>query len=179
MSTVLIAYGTTEGQTASVAEFMADILRAHGHEVRCAEVRALGPTGTDGCDAALVGAPVHVGKHDKRVVQFVRTHRGWLDHVPSGFFSVSLAATGDEAQARTYVEEFEEATGWRPQRVSRVAGALPYTRYGFVKRMLMKRIAGSKPGTLSTDTSRDHSYTDWDEVRAFTDGFAEALPASA
>ena len=33
---------------------------------------------------------------------------------------------------------------------------LPYTRYGFLKRHLMKKIAGDKPGSLGTDTSRDY-----------------------
>ena len=48
---------------------------------------------------------------------------------------------------------------WTPWRVSCVAGRLAYTRYSFITRWFMRRIAG-KEGA-STDTSRDHELTDW------------------
>jgi menaquinone-dependent protoporphyrinogen oxidase len=50
-------------------------------------------------------------------------------------------------------------------------GALCYRQYGFLKRLMMKRIVRDKPGNLSTDTSRDHEYTDWDEVKRFAEDF--------
>jgi menaquinone-dependent protoporphyrinogen oxidase len=39
----------------------------------------------------------------------------------------------------------------------------------------MKRIAGSKPGELGTDTSRDYVYTEWDGVRRFTEDFLDEV----
>ena len=33
MTKILIPYGTTEGQTAKIAEFIADVIRGHGDEV--------------------------------------------------------------------------------------------------------------------------------------------------
>ena len=36
-----------------------------------------------------------------------------------------------------------------------------------------------KPGSLSTDTSRDHVYTDWDEVKRFAEAFLERLVPEA
>jgi menaquinone-dependent protoporphyrinogen oxidase len=72
---------------------------------------------------------------------------------------------------------FENETGWHPAQVALFAGALPYTRYGFLKRHLMKKIAGDKPGSLGTDTSRDYVYTDWNEVSRFTEDFLERLPS--
>jgi menaquinone-dependent protoporphyrinogen IX oxidase len=50
----------------------------------------------------------------------------------SAFFSVSLAAHGDTAEAENYVEEFEQDTGWRPTVVALFGGALLYTEYGFL-----------------------------------------------
>ena len=47
--------------------------------------------------------------------------------------------------------------------------------YGFLKRLMMKKIVSDKPGGLSTDTSRDHVYTDWDEVERFAEAFLERL----
>ena len=34
MSKILIPYGTTEGQTAKIAEVIADVIRGHGDEAR-------------------------------------------------------------------------------------------------------------------------------------------------
>ena len=45
---------------------------------------------------------------------------------------------------------------------------------------MMKRIVRSKPGNLSTDTSRDHEYTDWAEVERFGEDFlARLVPKDA
>ena len=53
-----------------------------------------------------------------------------------------------------------------------------YTQYGFIKRQVMKKIVRDKPGNLSTDTSRDYVYTEWDDVRAFTERFLDGLTSS-
>jgi menaquinone-dependent protoporphyrinogen oxidase len=79
------------------------------------------------------------------------------------------------ANAEAYVANFEQETGWRPAQVGFFGGALLYRQYGFLKRSMMKRIVRSKPGNLSTDTSRDHEYTDWDEVERFGEDFLSRL----
>jgi menaquinone-dependent protoporphyrinogen oxidase len=56
-------------------------------------------------------------------------------------------------------------------------GALVYRQYGFFKRLMMKKIVSDKPGGLSTDTSRDHEYTDWDQVARFAEDFLKRLVA--
>ena len=71
------------------------------------------------------------------------------------------------AQAKAYVEQLTAATDWHPDLVGIFGGALLYTRYGFMKRRLMRSIA--EQGGLSTDTSRDYDYTDYDAVRHFAE----------
>ena len=95
--------------------------------------------------------------------------------LPSAFFSVSLAAHGDMENARAYVENFERETGWRPVHVGFFSGALLYRQYGFLKRLMMKKIVRDKPGNLSLDTSRDHEYTEWNEVKRLAEDFMERL----
>jgi menaquinone-dependent protoporphyrinogen oxidase len=158
----LHALGTTEGQTAKIAEYIADVIRGHGHEAHTANIKRSGHAVPDGYDAVIVGASIHMGKHDAHVCDFVRQNLAVLERLPSAFFSVSLAAHGDTAEAENYVEEFEQDTGWRPAVVALFGGALLYTEYGFLKRYVMKKIARDKPGSLGTDTSRDYVYTEWD-----------------
>lgn len=175
---VLIVYSTQEGQTAKIADVVAEVLGAHGHDVTVRDVADTGNTIPDGYDAVVVGASIHMGKHDKHVVELVRRSRDTLDRLPTAFFSVSLAAAGDDAEAEGYVEEFEKGTGWQPGMVAMFAGALLYTQYGFVKRRMMRKIVGDKPGHLGTDISRDYVYTEWDGVKRFAEHFAERLAPS-
>ncbi|HEU4948291.1 MAG TPA: flavodoxin domain-containing protein [Kribbella sp.] len=177
MTKILISYGTTEGQTAKVADFIADVIREHGHEVEVVDIKELRDTVPDGYDGVIVGASIHMGKHDKHAVQFVENNRDTLERLPSAFFSVSLAAHGDTEEAEGYVEQFEQETGWRPAKVAMFGGALLYTQYGFVKRHMMKKIARDKPGNLGTDTSRDYVYTEWDGVKRFAEDFMTDLAA--
>jgi menaquinone-dependent protoporphyrinogen oxidase len=56
------------------------------------------------------------------------------------------------------------------------SGALQYTRYNFLKRQLMKKIAKDK-GSQDLDTSRDYIYTEWDGVKHFTEEFLAGVAA--
>ncbi len=49
--------------------------------------------------------------------------------------------------------------------IEMIAGALKYTQYNWFIRWVMKGIARKEGG--STDTSRDHEYTDWRQVAAY------------
>ena len=178
MTDVLVCYGTTEGQTAAVADRIASVLREEGHEVDVADL----PTDAvpPDYDGVIVGASVHVGKHQQRVQEFVSGHRDELNAIPTGFFSVSLSAASDDPEARdqasSLVDEFLDETEWSPDLTTTVAGALRYSQYGRIKRILMKFIAGRNAG--DTDTSRDYEYTDWGAVEAFAREFEQALVRS-
>jgi menaquinone-dependent protoporphyrinogen oxidase len=179
MARVLIPYGTSEGQTAKIAEVIADVIHDAGHEADAVDIKSLSDTVPDGYDAVIVGASIHMGKHDKHVVQFVQKNHDALERLPSAFFSVSLAAHGDPQEAEGYVDQFEDETGWRPDKVALFGGALLYTHYGFVKRHMMKKIAKDKPGDLGLDMSRDYVYTEWDAVKRFAEHFADGLESVA
>jgi menaquinone-dependent protoporphyrinogen oxidase len=178
MSKILVVYGTSEGHAARVADRIAEVLRDRGHDILVLDVRNADDSVLAAYDAAVVGASIHMGKHDKRVVEYIRKNRDTLVGMPAAFFSVSLAAVDDTAEAQKYVRELEHETGWKPEAVSLVAGALPYTHYGFIKRRMMRRIVASKSAELSTDTTRDHVYTDWSEVAHFATGYAQAVESS-
>jgi menaquinone-dependent protoporphyrinogen oxidase len=67
---------------------------------------------------------------------------------------------------------FRDALWW-PLEVASFAGALPYRRYPFPLRLVMRFIVGRAGG--DTDTSRDYEYTDWDAVDRFAAGFARRM----
>lgn len=183
MSSVLVVYGSGEGQTAKVANYVVDGLASRGREATAVDVRDVDASAVRAADAVVVGASIHVGSHQDAVVAFAREHRGTLAGVPSAFVQVSLSSAAADperrADAERYVEEFREATGWEPDVVGTFAGALGYSEYGFLKRPMMRKIAADATG--DTDASRDYEYTDWtavDEFVAAVDGLVAAKTGS-
>jgi menaquinone-dependent protoporphyrinogen oxidase len=175
MANIYIPFSTGEGQTAKIAHYIADVMRARGHHAQTADIKQSDGPIPAGYDGVIVGASIHMGKHDKHAVDYVRRNRTALEELPSALFSVSLSAHGDTDEAEGYVGEFEEQTGWRPSRVALFGGALRYTQYGFLKRHMMKKIASGKPGNLGTDVSRDYVYTEWDGVQRFAEDFLDEV----
>jgi menaquinone-dependent protoporphyrinogen oxidase len=176
MTRVLIPYGTTEGLTARISEYVAEVIRTHGHEVYAVDIKGSGAPKPEGYDAVIVGASIHMGKHEDYVRDFVKENRNALKRLPSAFFSVSLAAHDNMEEAEGYIGEFIRETGWRPSKVGLFGGALLYMHYGFIKRHLMKKIARDKG---NPDTSRDYVYTEWDGVKHFVEEFLETLVPEA
>lgn len=177
MATVLVVYGTTEGHTDVVVERLSEPIAAEGHLVRACRV-ADAPTSPVGYDAVIVGSSIHVGRHHSGLVKWVRGNADHLRLLPSAFFQVSLSSASGaagEAEARGYVDHLVEETGWKPALVGLFAGALLYQQYGFVKRTMLRKIAGA--GGLDTDVRRDHDYTDYAEVEAFGKEFLGMLPS--
>ena len=176
MARILVLYGTSEGQTRKIASFVAEELRDRAHTVDLVAASEFEDwPSPDGYDGVIVGASVHSGQHQAAVRTVVADHRSVLNRGPSAFFSVSLAVLDDDhhKEAERYVGDFLDETGWTPDEVETVAGALRYTKYGFVKRFIMKQI--SKRSGRPTDTSRDFEFTDWEQVRRFVDRFLQHI----
>lgn len=181
MKKISIIYATKEGQTARIAHRLAGQLAAKGYQ---AETRQIAEFDEEADlaepDGIIVGGSVHRGKHARSLQAFVEENRHRLEAVPCAFFSVSMAqanpAPSDQKEAQRYVDTFLRETGWEPHRTERFAGALAYTRYNWLMRRIMKRIA--KTTGHSTDTTRDHVYTDWARVDAFADEIAAMVEKS-
>lgn len=170
---ILIVYGTTEGQTQKISHFIEATLKDGGHEVTVADASKKPPSPSS-FDAVIIGASVHIHKYQSEVLHYINRHIEDLNKIPSAFFSVCLAVASDmeeeHQEARKIMNDFLEQIGWKPLMTTQIAGALKYTQYGFFTRLVMKKIAKREGRT--TDTSKDHEYTNWDAVREFAAEFA-------
>lgn len=147
MTRILILYGTTDGHTAKIARRLGDTLRARGADSDVVNVAHATPRPA-GYDGVIVAASVHTGAYQPEVRQWVRTH------APA-------------------IRRFLASVDWEPTITKAVAGAVLYTRYGWLKRWLMRRIVAKAGG--DTDTSRDYEYTDWADLDRFAQTFAAVV----
>jgi menaquinone-dependent protoporphyrinogen oxidase len=169
---LLIVYGTTEGHTKKIAEFLRIEAEQNGHTVTVAPA-------SDECiaphdfEAVVIASPIHAGQYSTEIFDYVIKHCEVLNFIPSAFLSVGLSVIRRDPKVLSDLEEttkfFLHVTKWNPLVTEQVAGALLYTQYGFVKRMLVRSIMKKAGG--DTDTSRDYEYTNWDHVRLFLDHF--------
>jgi menaquinone-dependent protoporphyrinogen oxidase len=204
MSRILVVYGTTEGHTRKIAEFIGEKLRARGHQARVLDAaspearqvqpasaarplrsrsappRENSPEGEGGppYDGVILGGSLHQEKHQSALAHFVKENIDWLRRLPTAFFSCSLSMASrdpaEQAEALRLAQQFVDDSGLDAGLVRCFAGALLYTKYDWFKRFVMKAIARREGGDV--DTSKDYEYTDWDDVERFVD---EALAALA
>ena len=175
---ILVLYGTSEGQTAQIASFVADRLRQQGEDVVLVDVLRPPPGLRAGdFDAAIVAARVHAGRYQRQIVRFGRENRDALDAIPNAFLSVSMSAAdlrpGDMERAEGYVRAFVRQAGWRPHQTLQVAGARLYTRHNALGRWILGLV-----DRKALDTTRDHVWTDWAALDRFAAGFAATARAA-
>lgn len=177
---ILIVYGSTHGQTAAIAAFLQLKLERHGCQVTVSNVKEPPTPPLDHFQGVIVGASIIARGHQPAIAAFIRDHVGMLNAMPSAFFSVSASAgsarEAGRAAARQLCDSFLAETGFHPGYTECIAGAIKYTQYSFLLRWYMKKASRMNGG--STDTSRDHEYTDWAQVATFAQQFAERLTRS-
>jgi menaquinone-dependent protoporphyrinogen oxidase len=178
MAKTLIVYETSEGQTANIARFIAEIIRENGHQVEVLDVKHIPFTfGLDKFDSFIFGGSVHVNHLPGELKSFIYLHQSLIRPRPSALFSVSLTEAAHGVEARTKIEnyfsEFLDELDWQPSLTASFAGAITYTRYGYFKRSLLKQV--SRANGLGTDPNRDYEYTNWRAVHSFADEFGGLL----
>jgi menaquinone-dependent protoporphyrinogen oxidase len=181
-----VFFATREGHTREIAERIAADLRTLGFDVDLLDVRQRLPFALSNYTAAVLAASVHSGSHEPEMIRFARDRRAELERMTTAFLSVTLSEAGAERQDATAAEharfvedvdamltKFFKETKWTPTLVKPVAGAILYSRYNFLLRLVMKSIA--KKAGAGTDTSRDHDYTDWVGLDKFVADFAARI----
>jgi menaquinone-dependent protoporphyrinogen oxidase len=181
-----VFFATREGQAERVAQRVARDLRERNLHVDIIDVKDVRGS-IDWCayNAAFVIASVHAGHHEKEMIAFVRHYRDELDERHAPFLSLTLSQAGAELPGNTLVQRetargdalkmitgFMKDTGWHPEHTMPVAGALMYSKYNFIVKWVMKRIA-HKAG-FDGPANRDYEFTNWPAVDRFVAEYAPA-----
>ncbi len=116
MAAVLVAFASSEGQTAYIADHIAARARRLGHHADAWEVAELPDQATlHAYDGVIVGACVYDGR--QQLKRFIRRHLPELSSRPTAFLSLGAPAPGGHGLRA--VLEFLDRMGWRPTRVER------------------------------------------------------------
>ncbi len=173
----IVIYASCEGQTQRIARCIARTMNVRGIPTDTFNVTERDVTGlaVESYEAVVLGAPLHYGEHESRIASCISQHHALFAQIPTAFFSVSLGVVSkheqDREHARKLADDFLRERRLDPSRRACFAGALRYSKYGWLKKQLMHWIA-AKSGA-PTQTDRDYEYTDWDAVESFAGDFAE------
>lgn len=177
MSHVLVLYWSHYGRTAAIAQRLARRLREQHHlvdAVDAAHAPRVPPAPAD-YDTVILGSRIELGHAARGLVEYIQAHRGELERRTTGVFTVSMAASADAAQGvghdrNGYTAKLLQDVGLAPTVSASFAGGLPYRQYGWLVRQIMRSIA--KNAGHTTDTTRDHVFTDDAAVDRFADQIA-------
>lgn len=166
----LIIYGTGEGHTGKIADFCSAHLIEAGH--RCEvknSVQRMADLDISRYDSVILAGSVHQKRHQESLETLAVAHREQLQRVPCLFLSVSLsiAFENGEAEARQYVRGFVENTGFEPNSVILVAGALRFDQYGYYMSQIVEHVVLKG----HEEIKEDREFTDWKLLARELDSF--------
>ena len=169
---VLIAYATTEGQTRTIAEKVAEKVGELGHEAELADTgRAHQDIHVEDFDAVIVAASVHQDVHQDTIQIFASANSAVLNAKPTLFLSVSLSAAFAEGRgdAQRYIAGFIEQTGWTPGISVAVAGALRGDEYDYFQRQIIEHVV--LKDRKVDHPEQEHEFTDWTALGEAVEAF--------
>lgn len=169
MSSILLAYSTTDGHTPTICERLKQFLAHQGHVATVLPLAQAEAMDLEPFDKIVLGASIRYGKHQPQVAQFIARHQALLERKPSAFFTVNIVARKPEKntpQTNPYLLKFLRQISWQPKLCAVFAGKLDYPRYRFFDRQMIRFIMLMTHGP--TDPSAIIEFTDWQKVQAFS-----------
>lgn len=160
-------YSSIDGQTLKICNKIVDEFKQKGQNIELFSVDDFNGDVTS-YDRLIIGSSIRYGVHNKRIIDFINTHKEQLDSLRTAFFSVNLVARKPEkstADTNPYVIKFFKTIDWKPTMVEVFAGKLDYKKYSFFDRIMIQFIMWMTKGP--TDTNTKIEYTNWDKVKEF------------
>ena len=176
----LVIFESFEGQTKKIAEFVAQTIRAAGHDVRLFNPEdRLRSVSFDGVERVALAAPVHERRHPNNFEVFVSSSLDELKARQTRLISVSLKAAFPEGldEARDYLTEMEMRTGFQPDSAVLAAGAVRTGSYDYFESQVVRQVVLDGRNVELIDGVRE--FTDWEALGGQVAAFLQAEPRVA
>lgn len=165
----LIIYGTTDGHTKKIAEYIGDILTQQGHNIFLNSIHSSDIDITP-YDTVIVGSSIRYGYHHPLIREFVEKNAEFLATKKNAFFSINLVARKPEKstpETNPYARKFLSKIQWKPQLAAVFGGKLDYSIYGKLDAFMIRLIMRMTGWPL--ETPEPIEFTDWEKVKEFAE----------
>ena len=168
----LIAYGSTEGQTKKISEYLEGVLAGDGHYAEVWDTaRRMQGVDISSFDAVILAGSVHQKLHQETFANFIVAHRDQLRGLPTFLISVSLAIAFEngEDEATQYVQSLTHYTEFEPDKIMLVGGALKFAEYSFYMNQIVEHVVLEGRDPITDDTE----FTEWEALTQELQEFAQ------
>tara|TARA_B100001029_G_scaffold47022_1_gene37255 strand:+ start:546 stop:1067 length:522 start_codon:yes stop_codon:yes gene_type:complete len=166
MSNTLIIYSTTDGQTVAICNTL--VKNHNTNQIKICSIEDAYEENLNNYDKIIIGASIRYGKHNPRVIKFVKKNLERFNKIKTAFFSVNVVArkkNKNTPETNPYVKKFLNKTKWKPNKLSVFAGKVDYPSYRFLDKYIIRLIMWITKGP--TDVTKSYEFTNWDEVKKF------------
>tara|TARA_B100000941_G_C28188102_1_gene390490 strand:- start:8 stop:535 length:528 start_codon:yes stop_codon:yes gene_type:complete len=162
-----IIYSSTDGQTKKICEVIKQYL-SNKEEHELISIDNISNVNLENFDNIIIGASIRYGKHNPKILRFVKKNFQFIQTKKNVFFSVNVVARKqgkDTPDTNPYIQKFLKKTKWRPGKLGVFAGKVDYPKYNFFNKQIIKFIMFITKGP--TDTKKTYEFTNWDNVKSF------------
>ena len=166
MSNTLIIYSTTDGQTVAICNTL--VKNYNTDQIKICSIEDAYEENLNKYDKIIIGASIRYGKHNPRVIEFVKKNLEIFNQIKTAFFSVNVVArkkNKNTPETNPYVKKFLNKTKWKPTKLNVFAGRVDYPSYRFLDKYIIRLIMWFTKGP--TDVTKSYEFTNWDEVKKF------------
>jgi len=167
MSSSLIIYSSTDGQTKIICEKIKNFSK-NSDSIKLISLEEANDFNLESYEDIIIGASIRYGKHNKNLYKFISSNKKTLEKKRSAFFSVNVVARKPEKntpETNPYMKKFLKISNWKPDKLGVFAGKVNYPNYGFFDKYIIRLIMFITKGP--TDTSKSFEFTDWSKVEDF------------
>lgn len=166
MSTILLSYASEHGATAEIANTIGNLLRYRGlhvHIKRAESVESLA-----NYDVVIIGSAVYLGQWLPPAVDFLNKFADDLSLIPVWVFTSGPTGDGQplkSADVSALPENIQTLmASIKPREIAIFRGKVDLRRLNKTEQRLFKTVGGTKG-----------DFRDWDAIKAWANGLADAL----
>jgi len=111
-----ILYATVDGQTLKISNELKEVLTQNGNTVEIYSIDDFDKA-IDSFDKFIIGSSIRYGKHNSKIIEFIKTHKDQLEKTKTAFFSVNLVARKSEKntpETNPYFIKILKEVDWKP-----------------------------------------------------------------